>query len=462
MPFWIPHKGAITRPAFRSIAEQIAGAIQAGVLEPGERLPSQRDLAAALDVSLQTVSRAYEELRRRNLVTGEIGRGTFISARQSLKKMPFGSVRMDEHVAEMSIFKPVVADYHEALMRAAFAALSVDGPRDVFFSFRPNEGLVRHRKAGTAWLRLCGLETDPAHVMITNGVTQGTTTALLSAAKPGQTIVSEAIGNHSLTALCSFLGLNIRGLQLDRDGIIPEAFDKACSTGDVAALYLIPTLANPTVYLMPDERRRTLAEIARRHQVFIIENDVLGPLVSNRPRPLSSFAPERSFYLTGFSKCLMPGLRSGYIVVPPGLARSARSRLLATTWMATPVMAEIVSRWVLDGTARKLMLWQRKAIQERNRIVRKLLGTVDFYAHPNGFHIWLPLPGRWRSTSFVEQALEQGVAIAPADSFLIDFESEVRAVRVSLGSSPMDDFKRGLRVLKQLVERETEFTITPF
>ncbi|MEJ2057471.1 MAG: PLP-dependent aminotransferase family protein [Desulfofustis sp.] len=462
MPFWIPHKGAITRPAFRSIAEQVAGAIQAGVLEPGERLPSQRDLAAALDVSLQTISRAYEELRRRNLVTGEIGRGTFVSARQSLKKMPFGSVRMDEHVAEMSIFKPVVADHHEALMRKAFAALSADSPRDVLFNFRPNEGLVRHRKAGAAWLRLCGLETDPGHVMITNGVTQATTTALLTAAKPGQTIVSEAVGHHSLTALCSFLGLNIKGLQLDRDGIMPEAFDKACLAGDVAALYLIPTLANPTVYLMPEERRQALAEIARRHQIFIIENDILGPLVSGRPRPLSAYAPERSFYLTGFSKCLMPGLRSGYIVVPPGLARSTRSRLLATTWMATPLMAEITCRWVLDGTARKLMLWQRKAMQERNRIARRLLGSVDFHAHPNGFHIWLPLPGRWRSAAFVEQALEQGVAIAPADAFLIDFESEIRAVRVSLGSSPMDAFKRGLRVLKQLVERETEFTITPF
>jgi len=462
MSLWIPNKSAITRPAFRSIAEQIAAAIQAGMLEPGERLPSQRDLASALDVSLQTVSRAYEELRRRNLVTGEIGRGTFISTRQSLKKMPFGSVRMDEHVAEMSIFKPVVDDHHETLMRQTFAALGSDIPRDVLFSFRPNEGSLRHRKAGVAWLRLCGLDTDPDHVMITNGVTQGTTTALLTAAKPGQTIVSEALGHHSLTALCSFLGLNIKGLQIDRDGITPEAFEKACNTGDVAALYLIPNLASPTVYLMPEERRQELAEIARRHQVFIIENDVLGPLVSNRPPPLSTHAPERSFYLTGFSKCLMPGLRSGYIVVPPGMARSTRNRLLATTWMATPLMAEIVSRWVLDGTARKLMIWQRKAILERNRIARRLLGTIDFHAHPNGFHIWLPLPGRWRSTAFVEQALEQGVAIAPADSFLIDFESEVRAVRISLGSAGLDDFKRGLRVIRQLVERETEFTITPF
>jgi len=432
------------------------------MLEPGERLPSQRDLALALDVSLQTISRAYEELRRRNLVTGEIGRGTFISARQSLKKMPFGSVRMEEHVAEMSIFKPVVDDHHEISMRQALAALSDDMPKDVMFSFRPNEGSPRHRKAGVAWLRLCGIDTDPGHVMITNGVTQGTTTALLTAAKPGQTIVTEAVGHHSLTALCSFLGLNIKGLAIDRDGIIPEAFDKACTSGDVAALYLIPNLANPTVYLMSEERRKELAEIARHHQIFIIENDVLGPLVSNRPPPLSTHAPERSFYLTGFSKCLMPGLRSGYIVVPSGLFRSTRNRLLATTWMATPLMAEIVARWVVDGTARKLMLWQRKAILERNKIARQLLGEVDFYGHPNGFHIWLPLPGRWRATAFVEQALEQGVTIAPADAFLIDFESEVRAVRVSLGPAGMADFKRGLRVLRQLVERETEFTITPF
>jgi DNA-binding transcriptional MocR family regulator len=173
-------------------------------------------------------------------------------------------------------------------------------------------------------------------------------------------------------------------------------------------------------------------------------------------------APERSFYLTSFTKCLMPGLRTGYLVVPPGIVRETRNRLLATTWMATSLPAEIVSRWIVDGTARKLVLWQRRAILERYRTTHNLLGEWPFRSHPNALHIWLPLTGRWRSTPFVDQALEQGVAIAPAEPFLTNFESDVRAVRVSLGSSGIDDLKRGLRVVKQLLDQEREFTLTPF
>lgn len=417
MANWFPDKSAIKKPAFRSLAEQIASAVRAGVLEPGERLPPQREMAHELGLSLQTVSRAYDELRRDNYIQGEIGRGTFVRARQRHAAMPFRSAPAPDSIAELSIYKPVLGELHEAYMKEAFAALSSELPKDILFSFRPNQGLMRHVKSGVEWLKLCGVDVERERILITNGVTQATTTALLSMVKPGGTIVTEAVGHHSLAALCASLGMNLVGLELDDDGVVPEAFERACRGGEVKALYLIPNLANPTGYLMPVERRERIAGIASRYDVLILENDVLGPLIANKPKSFVEIAPERTFYVTSFTKCIMPGLRTGYLVMPPGQFRLARSRQLMTAWMATPLVAEIASRWVMDGTARKLILWQRSALQERYRLARQVLGRRAVRLHPNALHLWLPLSGRWRPEPFAAQAMEQGVAVAPSAPF---------------------------------------------
>lgn len=459
MARWFPEKRELERPAFVSLAALIEESILHGELEPGDRLPPQREMADHMGMSLQTVSRAYDELRRRNFIQGEIGRGTYVRARHSVRKLPFEPDRLDDNIAEMSIFKPVVDKIHEKVLEEVLPSIGHKIPRDICFSFRPNEGLRRHRDLAVDWLRFSGLKTDARQVMITNGVTQGTNAALLSIARPGDTILCESVSSHSLMALCSFIGLKLRGVEMDEHGIVPEAFDRECSKGGIGALYLIPSLANPCLYLMPQERREQIAEIARKHKVYIIENDVLGPLVVNKPQPFAEIAPERAFYLTSFTKTIMPGMRTGYLVVPPGLIREVRNRVLATIWMATPLTAEIMARLIRDGSAKKLLLWQRRAIAGRYKITHNILSGLQFQSHPNALHIWLPLPGRWRPSTFVDRAMEQGVAVAPSDPFLVGFNTNIRAVRVSIGSSSTNDLKRGLRVIRQLLEQEKEFTV---
>lgn len=462
MTNWRPDKTALKRPAYLSLVEQVSEAIQQGVIEPGEQLPPQRELAEDLKLSLQTVSRAYEELRRRDLAVGEIGRGTFVQAPSPDAAMPFRESRMTGSVVDLSIFKPVTAPMHKELMSEALSRLSDGLPDDVLFSFRPNQGLPRHIKTAETWLRSCGITADSDRIMITNGVTQGTLAALMTVCKPGETLLAAEVGHHSLPNLCSYLGVRLKGLPHDEEGILPDAFARACREGGVKAVYLMPNLANPVVSLMSKARRKAVVEIARAHDVFILENDVLGPLNPKAPAPLTTLAPERSFYLTSFTKCLMPGLRSGYMVLPKGMLANVRNRLLATGWMATPMMAEIAARWVEDGTARKLMLWQRKALNKRLLIASKILQPFHFHSHPCAVHIWIPLPGRWRSSAFVAKAQKLGVAVAPSTPFVVNLDADVRAVRVSLGSAREDELKRGLRILAQLLESEPEIAVSTF
>src|SRR5690606_33875723 len=143
---------------------------------------------------------------------------------------------------------------HVERMQAALAALSQRLEPDTVLSFRPNVGLTRHREAAIGWLELCGLRTEPRNIVITNGVSQSMAVALTAVARAGDLVLTEEIGHHQLVPLASYLGLRLQGLAIDRQGIRPEAFEAACESREVRALFLVPSYANPTSTLMPESR----------------------------------------------------------------------------------------------------------------------------------------------------------------------------------------------------------------
>jgi DNA-binding transcriptional MocR family regulator len=455
MTMWQPDPSLLRRPAYLSLADQMARAIHDGRLENGARLPTHRRLADDLRLSVQTVSRAYEELIRRGLIAGEIGRGTFVQTRRPEPDPPYLPERLGE-VVDLSILKPVCEPMHLDRMRAALSSLGENLPASAALSFRPNNVFPRHRAAAVEWLRHCGLAVSPLNVSVTNGATAGMTVALMAAAPPGSTVVTEAIGHHTLVPLATYLGFNLTGLEIDDDGIVPEALEAACAGADIRAVFLQPSVINPTATLMSQNRRAAIVEIARRHDLAIIENDVLGPLVSDRPPPVAAMAPERTLYVTSFTKITVPGLRIGYLVAPDRFVAAVSNRHLVSNWMATPLVAEIATRWVQDGTAIELVDWQRRAIARRHEIAARTLEGVRFRSHPQSLHLWLPLPGERPEDGFVAQARLQGVAIAPGVSFRTSDMEWTPAVRVSLGSTSEGELSTGLGVIAKLLAADPE------
>ncbi|PZO81996.1 MAG: GntR family transcriptional regulator [Mesorhizobium amorphae] len=455
MTMWTPNPTTLRRPAYLSLAEQFSRAIREGELAVGARLPPHRKLADDLKLSVQTVSRAYEELIRRGLISGEIGRGSFVQNRRPDPEPPYLPERPGE-VIDLSILKPVCETMHLDKMKSAFAWLGENLPASAALSFRPNTVFPRHRLRGAAWLRLCGLDVAPENVSVTNGATAAMTVALMSVAPPGSTVVTEAVGHHTLVPLSSYLGITLKGVAIDGQGIVPEALDEACRHGGVRAVFVQPSVINPTATLMHGVRRSAIAEVARRHDIAIIENDVLGPLVEDRAPPLFFFAPERTLYVTSFTKIVVPGLRIGYLAAPDRYASAVANRQLVSSWMATPAMAEIASKWVEDGTAIDLVRWQRRALGRRNAIASEMLEGVAHFSHPQALHVWLPLPEDRTEEGFVAQARLDGVAIAPGASFRTSPAPWHPAVRISLGSTDEAELRRGLGVVSRLLSGSQE------
>jgi DNA-binding transcriptional MocR family regulator len=455
MTLWRPDPTSLRRPAYLSLADQFAHAIHDGRLPGGTRLPPHRKLADELKLSVQTVSRAYEELIRRGLISGEIGRGSFVQTHRKEPDPPYLPERPGE-VIDLSILKPVCEPMHLDRLKQALAWLATELPASSALSFRPNMVFPRHRAIAADWLKLCGVTALPTNICLTNGATSGMTVALMSAAPPGSTVVTEAIGHHTLVPLASYLGIHLKGLPIDQNGLVPEALDEACGEADVRAVFVQPSVVNPTVTLMSEKRRQEIAQVARRRDIAIIENDVLGPLVEGRAPPIAAFAPERTLYVTSFTKITVPGLRIGYLVAPDRYVAAVANRHLVSNWMATPIIAEIASKWVADGTAVELMKWQRAALRQRYAIAREVLSKVKYLSHRDSLHIWLPLPGGRTEEGFVAQARLQGVAIAPGTSFRISDENWQPAVRISLGSTAEGELRAGLTVIARLLLADPE------
>jgi DNA-binding transcriptional MocR family regulator len=198
-------------------------------------------------------------------------------------------------------------------------------------------------------------------------------------------------------------------------------------------LYLIPNLHNPTATVLPAARREAVAAVAERHNIAVIEDDVFGCLLAERPPPIASLIPELAFYVTSFSKGVAPGLRIGYAVVPTARYQHMLSALRVTTWMASPLTAEVASGWVLDGTTARLIELQASCIGERQAAAREALADLSYQPHSRSPHIWLRLPEPWRESEATIALSRRGVEVTPGEYFAVGRGNIPHALRLCLG-----------------------------
>jgi DNA-binding transcriptional MocR family regulator len=184
---------------------------------------------------------------------------------------------------------------------------------------------------------------------------------------------------------------------------------------------------------------------------------VYRPFLEAAPPPIASFAPEISYYCTSLSKIIAPGLRIGFLTAPSGKADELVLGMGATSWMTPPLIAEVATQWIEDGTARRLVDWQRTELAERNRMAAEILDGFTCSALKSGLHIWLQLPDRWRAATLAQEARARDVLVTPADAFAIGWVNAPHAVRISLGGATgREALVAGLRIIVEILGRKVE------
>jgi DNA-binding transcriptional MocR family regulator len=433
---WSPKALRRDAPVYLALADSIAEEVAAGRLAPGTRLPTQRKLAEMLDVDLTTVTRGYAEARRRGLLLGRVGRGTFV--RGSVGHPRAGASDHADAVTDLSQNLPpqLDPDLPALALAATLEELSKSPDAGALLAYHDNAGMELHRDAGASWVALRVPDPDPARLVVTNGAQHAITVLLSVLATPGDVVLTEALTYPGFRSAAEQLRLRVRGLELDDDGIAVDAFRRACKAG-ARLMYCTPTLHNPTTITTSPRRRAAIAKVAREYGVRIIEDDVYGILVDGAPAPVATHAPELTYFVASLTKAVAGGLRIGYVLCPTSSdAERIASGVRVTTWMAAPLMAQIASRWVTSRTARDILRANRAEAARRQALAARTLSRWDWRAERFSYHGWLALPKEWTTAEFVAQARRARVVVTPGDAFAVSGRCDPAAIRLSVSASP--------------------------
>ena len=440
---WIPDLDEVRGPLYWRIAAALARDVHAGRLGFGEKLPTHRALADELGVTVGTVTKAYAEAERSGLVVSRTGRGTYIKgfpedvADDSPGEQ--NTINLSENIANLQPFS--------AVFNKLLNALSRRGSLHILMEFHPHPGLDRHRAAGAKWVGRRGIDTRPEQIIVCNGAQEALLATLSTIARPRDTVITEKLNYAGVQRIAEILNLNLRGVESDDKGIIPEALEEACKKEAVSAILTTPTNHNPTNAMTPLDRRKAIVDIAGRTGVIIVEDDIFGHMAGLGVTTLTELAPDRCIYVCGLSKCIAPGLRIGYISAPPALVNPILGGLRALSWISPALMAEIATLLIEQGHADEFVDWHRNEALARNRLAREILGMDVEDAIPS-YHLWLPLPEPWKASAFTAALRSQGVFVSPSDQFAFDHRPVPDAIRISYGSVQDDKVLReGLRLI---------------
>ncbi len=446
---WLRRLEADDRPAYLLIAELIADDVRTGRLNARDRLPTLRELSDQLRLNYTTVARAYAEARKRGLIDSRPGMGTYVRGHAPALPLRGGSG------AEMTMNMPPEPQDPALVARMQSSAAELLARTDPYALLRYQDfgGTPEDRAAAAQWLRHRLPDCDVARVLVCPGI-HGVLAALVSQlARPGELVCVESLTYPGIKAIANQLGVQLHALTLDDDGPSAEEFELACKTLKPKALYCNPTLLNPTTQTMSRGRREALADIALRFNVPIIEDDAYSMLPREMPPPLALLAPELTYYVTGFSKCLGAGLRIAYVSAPTErAAQRLAGALRSTTVMSSPINNALATRWVMDGTAQAMLEAIRAESLVRQALAAQHLGRHAFAAQPEGFHLWLPLDSTWSVVEFASYLRTQGVGVVASAAFSTDGDPP-DAVRICLGG-PLgrDECDAALRLIADTLD----------
>ena len=441
---WKPRLDRKSGPLYLALAGAIAGDVQTGRLKAGERLPPHRELADALGVTVTTVTRGYDEAERRGLIRGEVGRGTFV------KPPAFAPALPGSGVTDLGT-NALLPQTHAGELAASIAALVARAEPDRIFNYQPHAGRPEHRAAAADFLRRSNVPADAGNTILTSGGQHAMAVALATLSAPGDTVLCESVTYTGMRSLANHLHVGLQGVAMDDEGLLADALEDAALESGGRVLYCMPSVQNPTGRVMSRKRRQEIARVAARLNLLLVEDDAYGFLVEGLPT-LAALAPDRTFYLRGFSKSVVPGLRVGLLRTPPGWIDRVTGAVFATTVMVPPIEVAVAVEWMQNGTVDRVALWKRDEIRARQEIARKVLGRMATGALESQ-HVWLQLPARWPADDFTREARQRGVIVTAGREFAVARHAAPNAVRVCLGP-PADraTLKKALTTLTDILD----------
>jgi GntR family transcriptional regulator / MocR family aminotransferase len=487
----------ISTPLHVQIRHRIKLAVQSGDLLPGQQLPGVRSLAEMLEVNRLTVLKAIKSLSRAGLLVSVPGKGVFVA------RQPRGLELADQAAPEIEgpFFEgvaegPDLSEPDDSAFKDPLRATVDDGLAKNIVSFAagfpPDAAIptdtIRIRlskllrdEQGPKRLGYISTEGDPTlrlelrtllvkrglklrpddRILITAGAQQGISLCLDSFLSSGNTLAMESPGYLGAIAACRLKKIPMTPIPVDHAGLNPERLQSAIRRHDIGAVYLVPNFQNPTGVTQSLRRRRQILELASRHNLLVIEDDIYADLRfgGRGIAPLKSLpGGERVVYIGSFSKSLAPGLRLGFIVASGRLADDLRRYKeivdISTGALVQALGADLLSSGYYLRHLRKIRRMYRKRRDAMLLALETYLPkTVRFTRPKGGLHLWVMLDRPIDALKLLERTKKSGLSFSPGTLFFCDGRRS-SSFRLNYSSYPPEVINQGIRLLAKCIAKE--------
>nr|WP_274617532.1 PLP-dependent aminotransferase family protein [Bradyrhizobium oropedii] len=303
-------------------------------------------------------------------------------------------------------------------IQEALAHVAQSGDLDHLIQRHHFFGTDGERAVGASWLsHRLGFDPGIDRLFITGGTQNCLEILMPRLVGTGGCVATEMLSYAGNTQVCKLFGIRVVGVEIDEYGILPDAFAQVCERHHPKVLYCNPTIHNPTTSNLPEDRRRAIAEIARRHGVIIIEDDVHAKLAPGAFPTIMSIAPDITWYLMSVSKCIGMGLRTAFLVAPDARALiDLREPIQSiSSWFVPGISSVVVTHLIKTGAADEIAASIREEVAARQAIATEALDGFDFQTKINALHLWLSLPDRWSVRELVAAVRPHNVVVRPSD-----------------------------------------------
>lgn len=436
------------KPLYQQIIETIETAALTGKLQPGEKLPSERDLSRFFNVNRSTVVRAMEELHERNIIIRKVGSGTYINPQ---KWGLFSEPRMQWNQSqEPSAFRENV---HYDLANG-------DLPLELYPSLQLPEidwqllleaeqensasrfGTKRLRKAVQQYLKSTHQwDVDLHEILITSGTQQAISLIALGLLKTGDAVAIENPSYFYSLSIFQALGIRIYGIPMDRDGIMIDKLDELTHKYSLKMIFINPIFHNPTGKVMSPARKKMLLDYCERKRILMIEDDACAQLKFDQHTDISPLKmqdrTDNVLYLNSLSKYLGRSIRIGWMIAPPAITEhlaNIRQQLDSGLSSLPQFMAEFYLQNYAQNHEEKL----QQALKTRanllaNWVTHHFSDSLIFDPPQGGFHLYAELKDP-KAHRKVEEKFTKLSAKATKNSY---FGGDDTAFRLSFANFPI-------------------------
>jgi 2-aminoadipate transaminase len=465
-------------PLYKQLAEQIAQQIRSGQLAQGERIPATRELAGLLGLNRTTVSAAYEILESDGLISGHVGRGSFVTGGSAPR--PSAGVDWTALLDRGEASVPARAGSATDGISFAFSRPS----RDLFplDEFRASCAAVLARQdladilqlgspAGYEPLRRYLMEeARRSHaaaagdeILITNGCQQALDLIGRVLIRPGDTVAVEDPIYPGLRNLLTGMGTQLCGIPSATAGMDPAQLERALDRERPRMIVVTSNFQNPTGVTVPLASRRALLDAARRAGVPVIENDAYGELrYSGEPLPALKQLDETggTVLLRSFSKVSFPGLRVGWALGPKPLIdrlRAAKEAAdLHTDQLSQAVLLEFAESGRLEQHRTRVLRAGSERLAATLEACRAYLPVGTRWTQPEGgMNLWVRLPEPLDAADLLPRAQREGVSYLPGRYFAVS-RMDPGALRLSFAGLTPEQIRQGLAILGRITGAELE------